>query len=44
MPSLIGDEVSHKLNREVALMTDSPGVYERLSQAFWWDWVGKASE
>ncbi len=37
--SLNGGEVSNKVNREVVLMTDSPGVYERLSQAFWWDWA-----
>ena len=36
--SLNGSEVSYKLNREVVLMTDLPGVYDRLAQVFWWDW------
>jgi cardiolipin synthase A/B len=32
--SLNGGEVSHKLNREVALLTGMPGVFERLSELF----------
>jgi len=37
--SLNGSEVSHKLNREVMLLTDMPGVYERLLAVFAWDGV-----
>lgn len=37
--SLNGGEVSHKLNREVVLLTDMPGVFLRLSEVFWWDWA-----
>jgi cardiolipin synthase A/B len=36
--SLNGGEISHKLNREVALMTDQPAVYHRLVEVFGWDW------
>jgi cardiolipin synthase len=36
--SLNGGEVSHKLNREVVLLTDLAGVYERLAEVFTWDW------
>jgi cardiolipin synthase A/B len=36
--SLNGGEVSHKLNREVVLMTDLPGIYDRLITVFRWDW------
>ena len=36
--SLNGGEVSHKLNREVVLLTDLPGVHARLSEVFRWDW------
>ena len=36
--SLNGGEVSHKVNREVVLLTDMPGVSLRLSEVFWWDW------
>ncbi|MEX1018255.1 MAG: phospholipase D-like domain-containing protein, partial [Litorilinea sp.] len=36
--SLNGSEVSHKLNREVVLLTDVPGVFARLAEVFWWDW------
>jgi phosphatidylserine/phosphatidylglycerophosphate/cardiolipin synthase-like enzyme len=36
--SLNGSEVSHKLNREVVLLTDMKGVYERLFAVFEWDW------
>jgi phosphatidylserine/phosphatidylglycerophosphate/cardiolipin synthase-like enzyme len=36
--SLNGGEVSHKLNREVVLLTDLVGVYERLAEVFLWDW------
>ncbi len=39
--SLNGSEVSHKLNREVVVLTDMPGVYERLLRVFDWDWVQK---
>lgn len=39
--SLNGSEVSHKLNREVVVLTDMPGVYERLRSVFDWDWVQK---
>ncbi len=37
--SLNGSEVSHKLNREVVVLTDMPGVYARLQSVFDWDWV-----
>jgi phosphatidylserine/phosphatidylglycerophosphate/cardiolipin synthase-like enzyme len=37
--SLNGGETSYKLNREVVVMTDLVGVYERLSQVFAWDWA-----
>ncbi|MCB0060932.1 MAG: hypothetical protein KDE19_02410, partial [Caldilineaceae bacterium] len=37
--SLNGGEVSHKLNREVTLLTDLPGVYRRLLAVFEWDWA-----
>lgn len=36
--SLNGSEVSHKLNREVVLLTDLVGVYTRLAEVFAWDW------
>lgn len=36
--SLNGGEVSHKLNREVVLLTDMPDVYAALMQVFEWDW------
>jgi phosphatidylserine/phosphatidylglycerophosphate/cardiolipin synthase-like enzyme len=36
--SLNGGEVSHKLNREVVVLTDLPAIYERLVQVFMWDW------
>ena len=36
--SLNGSEVSHKLNREVVLLTDLAGVYQRLQEVFAWDW------
>ena len=36
--SLNGGEVSHKLNREVVLMTDMPGVHARLAEVFAYDW------
>jgi phosphatidylserine/phosphatidylglycerophosphate/cardiolipin synthase-like enzyme len=36
--SLNGGETSHKLNREIVVMTDLAGVYERLAQVFAWDW------
>jgi len=37
--SLNGGETSHKLNREVMVMTDLAGVYERLKEVFTWDWA-----
>ena len=39
--SLNGSEVSHKLNREVVVLTDMPGVYARLQSVFDWDWAQK---
>lgn len=36
--SLNGGEISHKLNREVVVITDVPGVYTRLAEVFAWDW------
>jgi phosphatidylserine/phosphatidylglycerophosphate/cardiolipin synthase-like enzyme len=42
--SLNGGEVSHKLNREVVLMTDLPDVYARLSAVFTHDWTISAAE
>jgi phosphatidylserine/phosphatidylglycerophosphate/cardiolipin synthase-like enzyme len=36
--SLNGGETSFKLNREVVVMTDMPGVYTRLAEVFAWDW------
>jgi phosphatidylserine/phosphatidylglycerophosphate/cardiolipin synthase-like enzyme len=36
--SLNGGEVSHKLNREVMLLTDLAGVYARIHEVFAWDW------
>ncbi|MEZ4661092.1 MAG: phospholipase D-like domain-containing protein [Caldilineaceae bacterium] len=40
--SLNGGEISHKMNREVVLLTDQPHVYERLFEVFVHDW--KVSE
>lgn len=40
--SLNGGEISHKLNREVLLITDVVGVYNRLAEVFVWDWVQSA--
>ncbi len=37
--SLNGSEVSHKLNREVVVLTDARPIYVRLSEVFEWDWV-----
>jgi cardiolipin synthase A/B len=37
--SLNGGEVSHKLNREVVLLLDSPTVYDRLHAVFDHDWA-----
>lgn len=37
--SLNGGEISHKVNREVIVITDMPGVYTRLAEVFAWDWV-----
>ncbi|MFN8441583.1 MAG: phospholipase D-like domain-containing protein [Caldilineaceae bacterium] len=36
--SLNGGEVSYKLNREVVLLTDLAGVYDRLTEVFTRDW------
>lgn len=36
--SLNGGEVSHKLNREVVLMAEHPGIYSRLYSVFERDW------
>ena len=36
--SLNGGEISYKLNREVVVLTDFAGVYERLAEVFAWDW------
>ncbi len=36
--SLNGGEVSYKLNREVVVLTDLAGVYDRLAEVFAWDW------
>ncbi|HXF64795.1 MAG TPA: phospholipase D-like domain-containing protein [Caldilineaceae bacterium] len=37
--SLNGGEISHKLNREVMVLTDQPAIYERLAEVFQWDWA-----
>ena len=37
--SLNGSEISHKVNREVVLLTDAAAVYTRLSDVFTWDWA-----
>lgn len=37
--SLNGGEISHKLNREVVVITDVAGVYTRLAEVFAWDWA-----
>jgi hypothetical protein len=39
MGSLNSSDISHKENREVLLLTDMPGVFQRLSEVFWWDWA-----
>ncbi|MCB0047879.1 MAG: hypothetical protein KDD92_20825 [Caldilineaceae bacterium] len=36
--SLNGSEISHKLNREIILLTDMPAVHLRLEELFWHDW------
>jgi hypothetical protein len=36
--SLNGGEISHKLNREVVIVTDAAAVYMRLAEVFAWDW------
>ncbi|MFN8491661.1 MAG: phospholipase D-like domain-containing protein [Caldilineaceae bacterium] len=36
--SLNGGEISYKLNREVVVLTDLAGVYDRLAEVFAWDW------
>ncbi len=37
--SLNGGEISHKVNREVVMMTDMAGVYDRLREVFEHDWA-----
>ncbi len=37
--SLNGGEVSHKINREVLLLTDLAGVHDRLAAIFDYDWA-----
>ncbi|MBX3013014.1 MAG: hypothetical protein KF832_15970 [Caldilineaceae bacterium] len=37
--SLNGGEISHKLNREVVVITDVAGIYSRLAEVFAWDWA-----
>ncbi len=37
--SLNGGEISFKLNREVVVLTDLAGVYDRLATVFDWDWA-----
>jgi len=37
--SLNGGEISHKLNREVVVLTDAPPIHDRLSEVFEWDWA-----
>src|SRR5690606_742600 len=37
--SLNGGEVSHKVNREIVLLVDSPAVYDRLREVFLHDWT-----
>lgn len=37
--SLNGGEISHKLNREVVVITDIAGIYARLAEVFAWDWT-----
>ncbi|MEZ4675486.1 MAG: phospholipase D-like domain-containing protein [Caldilineaceae bacterium] len=37
--SLNGGEVSHKLNREVVVLTNMAAVYSRLMEVFEWDWA-----
>lgn len=37
--SLNGGEISHKLNREVVVITDMAGIYARLAEVFAWDWA-----
>jgi phosphatidylserine/phosphatidylglycerophosphate/cardiolipin synthase-like enzyme len=36
--SLNGGEASHKLNREMMLLTDTLEVHARLAEVFAWDW------
>ena len=36
--SLNGGEISHKVNREVVLLVDQPGIYDRLLAVFMHDW------
>lgn len=41
--SLNGGEISHKVNREVLVITDVAGVYARLAAVFAWDWAQSAT-
>ena len=38
--SLIGGEVSAKLNRETCLLVASDEAYRYLADVFWYDWGG----
>lgn len=42
--SLNGGEISHKLNREVVVITDMAGIYGRLAEVFAWDWAQPAAQ
>lgn len=42
--SLNGGEISHKMNREVVLLTDQAHVYERLFEVFVHDWKASAPQ
>ncbi|MEZ4860929.1 MAG: phospholipase D-like domain-containing protein [Caldilineaceae bacterium] len=37
--SLNGGEISHKLNREVVVLTDLAPIHARLAEVFHWDWA-----
>jgi len=41
MGSLNGTEISHKLNRELALQFHSPAVYDLLARVWAWDWAAR---
>lgn len=42
--SLNGGEVSHKLNREVVVVTDLAAIHTRASEVFFWDWAHSPAE